>query len=261
MCLLVFSYKQHPTYDFIFATNRDEFYDRPTRPAQFWDGHPNILAGKDLKAGGTWLGMTKQGNFSALTNYRDPSIQKEDPPSRGHLVLDYLKGGKTIEQYLKDVDKKANEYNGFNLLGGDLSGEGTGLMYYSNQQNEIKQLDAGLYGLSNKLLDTPWPKVLRAKRALGSILSSGEVSIEKLFSLLQDDTQAPDEKLPDTGIPHELEKAVSPIFIKTDRYGTRNSTVILVEKSGKVIFEERRYQNGSMKVENTNHYEFKIEHG
>ncbi|NGP75496.1 NRDE family protein [Balneolaceae bacterium YR4-1] len=261
MCLLVFSYKQHPIYDFVFATNRDEFYDRPTRPAKFWSDHPNILAGKDLQAGGTWLGITKNGKFSALTNYRDPSIQKEDPPSRGHLVLDYLKEGKTIDQYLKDVDKKANQYNGFNLLSGNLSDGETGLMYYSNQQNEIRRLEAGLYGLSNKLLDTPWPKVTRAKKALDTLIRSGEVSEEKLFDLLQDDTQASEEELPDTGIPHELEKAVSPIFIKTDRYGTRNSTVILVEKSGKVIFEERRYQNGSMEVENTNRYEFFIEHG
>jgi len=260
MCLLVFSYKQHPVYDFIFATNRDEFYKRPTRPAQFWDDYPNILAGKDLKAGGTWLGITKDGKFSALTNYRDPSIQKEDPPSRGHLVLDYLKGGKSIGQYLQDVDKKANLYNGFNLLGGDLSGKAAGLMYYSNRQQDIEALDAGLYGLSNRLLDTPWPKVKKAKRALASMISTGEVTEKKLFELLEDDTKAPDEDLPDTGIPHELERAVSPIFIKTDRYGTRNSTVILVEKSGKVIFEERRFKNGSQIVEETNRYEFQIEH-
>jgi uncharacterized protein with NRDE domain len=249
MCLLAFSYKQHPNYEFIFATNRDEFYDRPTRPAQFWDDDPSVLAGKDLKAGGTWLGITKDGKFSALTNYRDPSIQKEDPPSRGHLVLDYLRGGKAIDQYLQDVDKKANLYNGFNLLGGELFGTDSKLMYYSNQQQEIRALEAGLYGLSNKLLDTPWPKVKRAKRELASMIRSESVTEEKLFELLQDDRKAPDEELPDTGIPHELEKAVSPIFIKTDKYGTRNSTVILVDKYGKVTFEERRYKKGSQVLE------------
>ncbi len=261
MCLLVFSYKQHSVYDLIFATNRDEFYERPTRPARFWDNHPNILAGKDLEAGGTWLGITRDGKFSALTNYRDPSIQKEDPPSRGHLVLDYLKSGKTMKQYLQDVDKKASLYNGFNLLGGELFGKDSSLMYYSNQQQEIRTLDAGLYGLSNKLLNTPWPKVKRAKNVLSSLIENEKLSEENLFELLQDDTKAPDEELPDTGIPHELEKAVSPIFIKTDRYGTRNSTVILVEKSGKVIFEERRYKNGSQIVDDSNRYEFFMEHG
>jgi len=133
-------------------------------------------------------------------------------------------------------------------------------MYYANRQQDIKALDAGLYGLSNRLLDTPWPKVKKAKRALASMISTGEVTEKKLFELLEDDTKAPDEDLPDTGIPHELERAVSPIFIKTDRYGTRNSTVILVEKSGKVIFEERRFKNGSQIVEETNRYEFQIEH-
>lgn len=256
MCLLVFSYKQHPDYELIFATNRDEFYERPTRPAQFWDKYPAVLAGKDLEAGGTWLGITKEGRFSALTNYRDPSIQKEDPPSRGHLVLNYLKGDKKTDQYLQEVDKKANLYNGFNLLAGNLNK--SKIMYYSNRQQEIKKLDAGLYGLSNKLLDTPWPKVQKAKNDLRSIINTGKVTEEKLFNLLKNDQTAPDEDLPDTGIPQELEKAVSPIFIKTERYGTRNSTIILIDKSGHVLFEERRYQDGTQIVEESNRYEFQM---
>lgn len=263
MCLLVFSYKQHPKYDLIFATNRDEFYGRPTRPAQFWEEHPSVLAGKDLKAGGTWLGITKDGKFSALTNYRDTSIQKEDPPSRGHLVLDFLIGDEDPEKYLQEVDKKANEYHGFNLLVGNMKR----LMYYSNQQKELIEIEPGLHGLSNKFMDTPWPKVRKAKNKLQKIVKEDEdenendVSEEKLFDLLLDHERAPDEELPDTGISKEMERAVSPIFIKTENYGTRNSTIVLVDKSGKVTFEERRFKSGTQIIEDKNRYQFQIEQG
>ncbi len=257
MCLLVLSYKQHPVYDLVFATNRDEFYGRDTRAAQFWDEEPSVLAGKDLQAGGTWLGVTKEGKFSALTNYRDPSLQKEDPPSRGHLVLNFLKGDQNPEQYLKDIDNNASQYNGFNLLVGNLAEDS--LMYYSNQQQKLRKLEPGLYGLSNKLLDTPWPKVQKAKEELRKITGKEDISEEALFKLLKDHERAPDDQLPDTGISKELERAVSPIFIKTENYGTRNSTVILVDKNGEVTFEERRYKSGTQIVEDENRYEFQIE--
>lgn len=254
MCLLVFSYRQHPVYDLIFAANRDEFYERPTKEAAFWEEYPKILAGKDMKAGGTWMGITKSGDFSALTNYRDPSTQKDNPPSRGHLVLDFLTNNSSPEEYLRAVDQKSEQYNGFNLLAGDLNR----LMYYSNQERKLHDLVPGLYGLSNKLLDTPWPKVQKAKADLQTIIQSEEIPEEALFELLRHDQPAPDDQLPDTGIPRELERAVSPIFIKTDQYGTRNSTVVLADKSGKVTFEERRFKNGSQKLEEVNRYEFEI---
>lgn len=254
MCLIVFSYKDHPRYDLVFAANRDEHYERPTRPAQFWDDYPKVLAGKDLKAGGTWMGITKEGAFSALTNYRDPSIQKSDPPSRGHLVLDYLKNSDSPKSYLQSVDKKAERYMGFNLLAGTLNQ----LYYYSNQQNTIHRLASGLYGLSNHLLDTPWPKLTRAKSRLAELTNSETISEKALFDLLADDQEAPDAELPNTGIPHEIEKKVSPIFIKSDGYGTRCSTVLLVDKSGNVNFTERRFKPGSLDVEDENRYEFSI---
>lgn len=255
MCLLVFSYRQHPVYDFIFAANRDEFYGRPTRPAQFWEEYPSVLAGKDMQAGGTWMGVTKDGQFSALTNYRDPSIQKESPPSRGHLVLDYLIGDDEPDKYLQKVDQKADRYNGFNLLAGTLDK----LMYYSNQQKELQKISPGLYGLSNKFLDTPWPKVQHAKADLQDIIKTEDISEEALFDLLTYDQQAPDQELPDTGIPIELERAVSPVFIKTEDYGTRSSTILLVDKSGNIIFEERRFKNGTQEVDDVNRYEFEME--
>lgn len=255
MCLIVFSYRQHPVYDLIFAANRDEFYGRPTRAAGFWNEHPSVLAGKDLEAGGTWMGIARNGDFSALTNYRDPSISKENPPSRGHLVLEYLLNGDEPEEYLTKVDREADRYNGFNLLTGNTNQ----LMYYSNQQKGIKRLEPGLYGLSNKLLDTPWPKVQKAKTDLKRVIKQQELPMESLFDILANDEQAPEDQLPDTGIPKDLEKAVSPIFIKTDRYGTRNSTVVLVEKSGRVFFEERRYKPGTQTIEDSSRYEFQIE--
>ncbi|MDZ7695110.1 MAG: NRDE family protein [Balneolaceae bacterium] len=240
MCLIAFSYQQHPSYDFIFIANRDEFYGRPTRPAQFWEDHHSLLAGKDLKEGGTWMGITERGRFSALTNYRNPSTRKEDAPSRGHLVLDYLKGGNPPELYLRRLHPKADKYNGFNLL----VGAPGNLMYYSNKSNQATALDAGLYGLSNDVLDTSWPKTKQAKQQLSAVIQQDEDSIDKdaLFEILQNEKQAADDQLPDTGIPKELERAVSPIFIKTEKYGTRSSTIVLISKEGEVTFEERRYK-------------------
>jgi len=256
MCLIAFSYKQHPKYDLIFAANRDEFYERPTRPAHFWDEHPELLAGKDLKAGGTWLGINRRGEFAALTNYRDPQMRKEGSPSRGHLVLEFLVNTDTAEEYLEKVDRKAERYDGFNIL----TGSSERLLYYSNKPNRIIPVEPGLYGLSNHLLDTPWPKVQRAKEEMKELLNNRErISEDQLFELLKIDIPAEDDQLPDTGIPKELERAVSPIFIKTNRYGTRSSTVLMIGKDGRVTFEERRYKTGTTEVDNTSRYEFSIE--
>ncbi len=254
MCLIAFSYQQHPDYPLIFTANRDENYDRPTRAADFWDDNPDVLAGKDLKAGGTWMGITKQGAFSALTNYRDPTIQKENPPSRGHLVLDYLKHDGNPKDYLQQVDQKANQYMGFSLLAGTLNQLG----YYSNQQEEIRLLDPGLYGLSNHLLNTDWPKIIRAKKELHQIVENDRISEDALFDLLADEQEAPDRALPDTGIPKKIEKKVSPIFIKSNGYGTRCSTILLIDNTDKVTFVERRFKPGTLDIEDENRYEFLI---
>lgn len=254
MCLIVFSYKQHSKYPLIFAANRDEPYERPTRSAQYWDTHPTILAGKDLKAGGTWMGVNKKGKFSAITNYRDPNIQKDNPPSRGQLVLDFLKSDTAPPTYLANLQPRADQFMGFNLLAGSLDE----LNYYSNQQNEVLFLDEGLYGLSNHLLETPWPKVRRAKQNLESIMQDQKIAPAPLFDLLADDQEAPEEELPNTGIPNDVEKKVSPIFIKSDGYGTRCSTVLLIDHHGEVTFVERRFKASTMDVDEENHYEFSI---
>ncbi|MDX1617781.1 MAG: NRDE family protein [Balneolaceae bacterium] len=256
MCLITFTYKKHPRYTLIFAANRDEFYERPTRPAQFWEEYPDVLAGKDLKAGGTWMGINRNGEFAALTNYRDPEMQKENAPSRGHLVLDFLISSDDAEEYMESVDRISDQYPGFNIL----TGNSSRLLYYSNKPNRILPVDPGLYGLSNHLLDTPWPKVEWAKRELSNLLQHREtIDEEQLFEILKIDIPADDEQLPDTGIPKELERAVSPIFIKTSQYGTRSSTVLLIDTDGHVTFEERRYKKGTTEVDESSRYEFDIE--
>lgn len=255
MCLIVFSYKQHPQYPLIFAANRDEHYERPSQAAQFWENNPNILAGKDLKAGGTWMGINKQGEFSAITNYRDPNIKKENPPSRGKLVLDFLQTDMNAQNYLSELQSHAEQYMGFNLLAGSLDQLG----YYSNQQEDILFLGSGLFGLSNHLLETPWPKVRRAKNKLHRIIQDQAIAPEPLFELLADNREASDEELPDTGIPKDIEKKVSPIFIKSEGYGTRCSTVLLIDHNGKTTFAERRFKPGTMEIENENLYDFSIQ--
>ncbi|MBO6587323.1 MAG: NRDE family protein [Gracilimonas sp.] len=252
MCLITFAYKAHPKYDLILAGNRDEFYGRPTRKAQFWtdEGKPNILAGKDLEAGGTWLGVNKDGRWSALTNYRDPSIKKEDPPSRGEIVLDYLKNQQTAMDYLAGLSKKAELYNGFNLLVWDHKD----FYHYSNQNKKVSRIEPGIHGLSNALLDTPWPKLERANQQLKTIISEDNFDKEELFKLLADERKAPDTELPVTGIPKELEKAVSSIFIKTENYGSRCSTVLLIDKEGTIDFTERRFKPGTTQVEGEQHF-------
>lgn len=253
MCLITFAYKKHPKYELILAGNRDEFYDRPTRSAQFWEdeGYPGILAGKDLKAGGTWLGIHKDGRWGALTNYRDPTIVKKDPPSRGELVIDYLTSENSAIEYLQDLSSSAQEYNGFNLLLWD-SGH---FYHFSNQSKRMTAINPGVHGISNALLDTPWPKLNSANNKMNELISSEDIEKEALFELLLDQSKAEDENLPVTGIPRDLEKAISSIFIKTEHYGTRCSTLLLIDKNGKVDFTERSYKPGSITVKDEQHYQ------
>tara|TARA_R110001599_G_scaffold150929_3_gene335381 strand:+ start:88822 stop:89595 length:774 start_codon:yes stop_codon:yes gene_type:complete len=251
MCLIAFSYKTHPRYKLIVAANRDEFYQRPTRKAQFWvkEGLPNILAGKDLKANGTWMGISETGKWGALTNYRDPSNIKDNAPTRGDLVLDFLKSGVNEQEYLQEIQTKAEEYNGFNLLIGNKDS----VFHFSNENNLITEVKPGIHGVSNALLDTPWPKLDHAKKELKEVTSKEDFSKEDLFNILTNSETAPDDKLPSTGIPYEWEKAVSSIFIKTDNYGTLCSTLLLVDYEGNAEFTERRYNSSTGEIieENT----------
>jgi len=238
MCLIIFLYDKHPDFRFILAANRDEFYDRPTSPLAFWDDTPAVLAGRDLRGTGTWLGLAKNGGIAAITNFREPTLFKPDAPSRGLLVSDYLTGTKTPKIYLKQIKTIGHRYNGFNLLLGDSNG----LYYYSNKMDKIKELKPGLYGLSNHLLDTPWPKVEKGKAFFKHVLSKEKrINTEDIFSLLADRTFPPDDRLPDTGIGLKWEQILSPLFITSDTYGTRSSSIVLIDRSHEASFTERSF--------------------
>lgn len=254
MCLLLISYNIHPEYQFIIAANRDEFYQRPAEKAHFWKDHPELLAGRDLEAGGTWLGITRKGRFAAVTNYRDMKLLKENAVSRGGLVTDFLTSGLSPVKFGSGLIGTADQYNGYNLIFSDLDT----LYYFSNQTKRLTKLSAGVYGLSNHLIDTPWPKVIKSKESFLEVTSDEKIKTDDLFKILSDEKEAPDDQLPDTGLSRELEKAVSPIFIKSDRYGTRSSTVILVNSLNEVLFIEKSLdtQNKSW-VESR--FEFKLQ--
>ena len=238
MCLLIFAFKVHPKYKLILAANRDEYYDRPTAPADYWNEAPHLLAGKDLRAGGTWFGITKHGKMAAITNYRDPASLKSNAPSRGKIVSNYLLGPDSPDAYLEKLAKEGDVYNGFNLI----LGEGEHLVWYSNRNGEPLNLSAGIYGLSNHLLDTPWPKVSLSKDALAEHISKKkEPSPKTLFRLLKDRTVPDDSRLPSTGVGLEWERILSSIFIESPDYGTRSSTLLFVDRHDQVRFFERTY--------------------
>lgn len=232
MCTLAFAYKVHSDYPMIFIGNRDEFYNRLTQNAEMWNG---ILSGIDLEKGGTWTGISQSGRMAFLTNYRDFSLHVENPESRGFLTKDFLTGNLHPEDYIKKIALQKSRYNPYNLVVGDMEN----LFYYSNISDEIVKLTPGLYGLSNALLDVPWPKVKRIKTELSEAISSSTIDVEALFRILENSTLALDEELPNTGIDQALERALSSIFIALETYGTRYETVILTHQSGQVLFFEK----------------------
>lgn len=238
MCLILFAYKVHPAFNLVLAANRDEFYDRPARPLGFWPERDFILAGMDLKGGGTWLGVTRSGRFAALTNYRDPASLKANAPSRGLLLTSFLSSDISPKAYLDDIRTDGHLFNGFNLLVGDTDG----LYYYSNRGNGVVALSPGIYGLSNHLLDTAWPKVERGKRGLENLLRAQHAAQpERLFQLLSDRSAPLPERLPDTGVGRRWEKILGPLFIVSRHYGTRCSSVLRMSASGRISFAERSF--------------------
>jgi uncharacterized protein with NRDE domain len=239
MCIILVAWHAHPTYPLVVAANRDEYFSRPTAAAAFWPDQREILAGRDLDAGGTWLGLTRNGSFAALTNYRDPDGHRADRRSRGQLVREFLADTGEPEAYLQRIAATGGEFNGYNLLVGDRHS----LAWFSNVTGQGKILPAGIYGLSNDLLDTPWPKVCAAKSALSSALACLPVD-DKLFELLRDDTVHPDETLPRTGVSLEWERLLSAAFVRASGYGTRNSTLVTVDAQGMAIFDEQTWMEG-----------------
>ncbi|CBL45513.1 Conserved hypothetical protein [gamma proteobacterium HdN1] len=243
MCLILFAWQRQKDYPLIVAANRDEFYARPTQPAAFWEEAPQILAGRDLQAGGTWLGVTRSGRFAALTNVREPANAYQGSLSRGTLVSDFLSGKDSAVNYADSVHVIGSAYAGFNLLLSD----GEKLVWVSNRDGDPRILTSGVYGVSNALLDTPWPKVAGGKAAISERLPlhQPEQQTAGLITLLQDGTVAPDEELPDTGVGLMMERILSPRFIRTSQYGTRASTALFM--GDQVSFAEQAYHaNGTL---------------
>jgi uncharacterized protein with NRDE domain len=236
MCLILFSYKNHLQYDLILASNRDEFRDRPTAQLDFWDDYPDVLAGRDLMSGGTWMGITRTGRFAALTNFRSMPMIKQNSPSRGNLVKDFLLGNMSASDYIQSIRTNAKSYSGFNLIVGNMSE----LFYFSNCKKNVLQIPSGLYGLCNNFLDVPWPKVEKGKQQLSKCLNNNsDPNIKQIFTLLSDSTCPETNQLPRTGVSLEWEKMLSPIFIDNPFYGTRSQSILTIKPSGYVSFYER----------------------
>jgi uncharacterized protein with NRDE domain len=254
VCLIAFNWQNHPKYKLIVVANRDEFYARKTQSAHFWQEDSHLLAGKDLEAGGTWLGIHQNGKFAALTNYRDLANLKTQAPSRGYLTADFLLQFHTLPTYLQNIAPRAATYNGYNLLTGNLSANE--LYYFSNYQNQIRKLTQGLYGLSNHLLDTEWYKVQQVKTKLAQALAQNQVSAGELLTLMHDSVIPPDSQVQQTGLSLEKERMLSPMFIQSPDYGTCSTAVVLVDWQNRVEFTERLYNTPTREpVEQTFRFE------
>lgn len=266
MCLILFAWRSHPDYPLVVAANRDEFYDRDTEAIAWWAEHPHLLAGRDradvLGSPGTWLGFTKTGRFAALTNVRAPSEKNPDARTRGELSLKYLTGSHKPHDFIQDHAKRFEQYNGFNLLMADLSDPENAEMHWVSNRMMMGQsirprkvfpenpLAPGVYGLSNAMLDTPWPKVNHRVAAFAQTLAmdSGDLkNSDHYLRILADTHEASPQELPSTGVNKDWERALSAAFIKTPAYGTRSSTILRVRRDGQFEMVERRFDaNGTV---------------
>jgi uncharacterized protein with NRDE domain len=250
MCLLVLAWQVHPRYRLVVAANRDEFHERPTAAMAQWPAPDDIIAGRDLRAGGTWLAMDRKRRFGIVTNFRELQRPAPDAPSRGNLIPDYLRNEAGAKRYFEKLEQTANDYSGFNLLLADRDE----LWYGSNRAERFARLlPPGIYGLSNEFLDTPWPKLQRVRRQFDPLLTRGaDVSKDELFAILADRTQAGvNEELPKTSLSPEWEQLLSSPFISNKDYGTRSSTIVLLETSGAVSLTERRFDPTGMAMPET----------
>jgi len=239
MCLLVLAWQAHPRYRLVVAANRDEFHERPAAPLARWAPPDEILAGRDLRAGGTWLGLDPARRFGVITNFRDLQPPKPGAPSRGELIPQYLRGGASPQQFLSSLAARAADYSGFNLLLAD----GDSLWYGCNRARPFaRALRPGVHGLSNEFLDTPWPKLLRVRAGFERWLGEPRGTGAGLFELLGDRTRVTDDaQLPATGVPREWERVLSAPFVLNAEYGTRAATVVLLGYDGSLCVAERRF--------------------
>lgn len=237
MCLILFAHRVVPGAPLIVAANRDERFDRPAQPAAIWEDHPDILAGRDLVAGGTWLGVSRLGRFAALTNFRDPETHRAEAPSRGELVQAFLTGRMSPRDYAGRVAREAHVYNGFSLLAGD----GRDLWFFSNRGGAPAEVDPGVHGLPNNLLDAPWPKVVKGRAGLAQLIRA-PFEVAACLALLDDPTPAPDAELPQHGRGIASVRRRSGLRIMGPHYGTRCSTVVRITAEGTIDFAERTFR-------------------
>ena len=255
MCLIVVAWRARADMPLVVAANRDEWRERPAQRAHWWPDHPELLAGRDLQAGGTWMGITRGGRFAAVTNYRDPSEKRSTARSRGGLVTEFLLGSESPARFLSGLSARAREYNGFNLILGD----GASLFYYGSREGEPRAIEPGVHGLSNHLLDEPWPKVVHGRARMEAALA-GPDPAPLLFEMLSDRSVAPDGELPATGVGIEWERRLAASLITGPEYGTRASTVLTLSSSGEVTMEERtRGEKGE--VQGVVHERFELRSG
>lgn len=259
MCLTLFAYRAVPDYPLILLSNRDEFQSRPTHVASFWDRAPHLIAGRDATQGGTWLGLTKDGRIANVTNHRNfriPSV--EAGPSRGALTSDFLLPessgmGLDAQTYMNKVHGDAKQYNGFSLLLGTLDA----LWYYSNREGKVRHVEPGFHGLSNDLLDTPWPKIEDGRATFRAVVEQNPQAVEELLQVMRKSEIYPDADLPDTGRDLEFERLVSPIFIENPIYGTRMTTLLRIREDGHAEYIERTY-NENAQLDTQANFEFWI---
>jgi uncharacterized protein with NRDE domain len=238
VCLILLAVDANPQYPLVVAANRDEFFGRPSAPAGRWPDEAHIVGGRDLEKGGSWLAVAQGGRLAAVTNYRDGKGRKPASRSRGLLVSDFVRSRTPPQAFLRAVQNDADLYDGFNLIIADCAE----VWHFSNISRQISRVTPGVHGLSNHLLDSPWPKVVQGKAALErAITSPREDLVARLFDALREERLAPDHELPSTGIALEWERVLSPAFISTPDYGTRASTVVLVERSGAATLIERSH--------------------
>lgn len=236
MCLVLFSYQPDSDFPLVVAANRDEFYARPAESAHHWPDAPGVFAGRDLSAGGSWLGVTGSGRFATVTNFAEETDGAEPPLSRGALVGDFLRTGASAHQFAQQIH--GPDYRGFNLLTYD----GSSLAYTSNR-GYTEDLTPGVYGLANAELGATWPKVVSGREALAAV--AGAPDPDTLIRLLHDDHQPDDADLPRRGRPLELERRVAPRFIRGEEYGTRASTAVIFDAGkNRILFAEQLYLAG-----------------
>lgn len=240
MCLILFAFQQHADYPLIVIANRDEYYVRPSQNAHWWPDSSNIFAGRDLQAGGTWLGVNRSGRFAAVTNVREPGGMSPGEKSRGELPRGFLQGNQAGQVYLQTVKQQAGSYSGFNLLVGD-SRE---LWFGSNREAGIRRIEAGVYGVSNGGFDEAWPKLSSGRAALAAAIEE-PIDSSYLMRILTDNDTVADHELPSTGVPLNIERMLSSRFIRSAEYGTRACSIVLIDKDNRVRFSEQNHIDGN----------------